>query len=298
MGMVAHTAVWFPYLINDWADLVKILPDLEKPGKSFLILAAYELIIIIGFIDYVTGSELAFSAFYVIPICLITWVTNQRFGLVASNVSALVWFFADITTADPYSSQLVPIWNTLIRLTFFVIITLLLSSLKNSLRLAHTDYLTSAVNLRYFHEIAQMEINRCERYQHPFSIAYIDLDNFKTMNDQFGHFSGDEVLRTLVATARSVIRRTDFIARLGGDEFAILFPETDQESAHFIFSKIQDLFTEEMQKKGWPITFSVGILTCRTSPHTADELIKMADNLMYAAKADGKNTVKYATYPG
>lgn len=277
---------------------MNILASLEQQSKPFLVFTGLILIGIIGFIDYLTGYEIAFSVFYVIPISLFTWFINQRLGLVASVTSAAVWLVADIASGQSYSSHLVPFWNYLIRFTFFVIITLLFSYLKSSLQLAHTDHLTSAMNSRYFYEIVQMEINRSQRNQHPFTVTYIDIDNFKTVNDQLGHIVGNQVLITLVNSIKNIIRKSDFIARLGGDEFAIFFPETDQEAAHIIFSKIQNDLMEVMRQNNWLITFSVGVLTCKVAPHTTDEVIRMADELMYSAKFDGKNRVKCSIYAG
>jgi diguanylate cyclase (GGDEF)-like protein len=277
---------------------MKLLASLEKQNKTFLVFVGFIFIGIIGFIDYLTGNELGFSVFYVLPILLVTWFTNQRFGFIVSFASAIAWFIADRTASQPYSFSLISFWNSFIRLAFFVIITFLLSSLKSSLELARTDHLTTAKNSRYFYELVQMEMNRSQRNQHPFTIAYIDLDNFKAVNDRFGHNVGDQVLIALVSSVSKVIRKSDFIARLGGDEFAVLFPETDQEAARIIFSKIQNTFVEVVQQKNWLVTASVGVLTCRIAPPTTDELIRMADELMYLAKSDGKNTVKYSTYDG
>jgi diguanylate cyclase (GGDEF)-like protein len=277
---------------------MKLLASLEKQNKTFLVFVGFIFIGIIGFIDYLTGNELGFSVFYVLPILLVTWFTNQRFGFIVSFASAIAWFIADRTASQPYSFSLISFWNSFIRLAFFVIITFLLSSLKSSLELARTDHLTTAKNSRHFYELVQMEMNRSQRNQHPFTIAYIDLDNFKAVNDRFGHNVGDQVLIALVSSVSKVIRKSDFIARLGGDEFAVLFPETDQEAARIIFSKIQNTFVEVVQQKNWLVTASVGVLTCRIAPPTTDELIRMADELMYLAKSDGKNTVKYSTYDG
>lgn len=283
--------------MNPQKKTVKILASFEKQNKSLLVFEGFLLIGIIGFIDYFTG-DLGFSVFYVLPIFLITWFTNQRFGLVASFACAIIWLAADITTTQLSFFPFIQVWNSFIRLAFFIIITILLSSLKSSLELARTDHLTTAINSRYFYDLAQMEMNRSQRNQHPFTIAYIDLDNFKAVNDRFGHVEGDQVLIALVSSVSKVIRKSDFIARLGGDEFAVLFPETDQEAARIIFSKIQNSFAEAVQQKNWSVTFSVGILTCRVAPQTTDELIRIADELMYLAKSDGKNAVKYSTYVG
>jgi len=152
------------------------------------------------------------------------------------------------------------------------------------------------MNSRFFYELAQMEIDRFQRYKHPFTLTYIDLDNFKAVNDQFGHSTGDQVLRTVIGSVKKHLRRTDVVARLGGDEFVLLLPETDQEPAYVVINKIRGDLLEEMRQQNWPITFSIGVLTCRVVPNTIDELIKMADDLMYSAKHDGKNAVKYSTY--
>ena len=271
---------------------------LEKQNKPLLVFLGMILICIIGVADYLSGSEFAFSVFYVLPIAMITWGTNRRWGLVSSLISAFVWLAAESVTGQTYSSPLVPIWNSFIRLAFFAIITVLLSSLKNSMELTRTDQLTTSINARYFYEILQMEIDRFQRSQRPFTIAYIDIDNFKSVNDRFGHPAGDQLLIQFANSIRKNIRKSDFIARLGGDEFALLFPETDQKSARIVFSKIQGILREEMQHKKWPVTFSVGIVTCKTAPKTTDQLIKLADALMYAAKNDGRNTVKYSEYDG
>lgn len=169
---------------------MKLLQILEKQNKYFFIVTGLLVIGIIGVLDYLTGAEFAFSLFYVIPITYITWFTDKKFGLITCLISALVWLSADIGTGNHYSHQFAIVWNTLIRLTFFVIISLLLSALLSTLKrerqLAHTDHLTGAMNSRRFYYLAQLEVDRCRRYQHPFSLAYLDVDNFKNINDQFG----------------------------------------------------------------------------------------------------------------
>lgn len=274
----------------------------EKLSKLFYVTVGFVLIAIIGTLDFLTGYELSFSVFYVIPIFLVTWFAGRKLGIMTSIVSAFVWFVADIVAAHPYSHALIPVWNSLIRLTFFLVITYLFSSLKNSTErekeLSRKDYLTGAANSRFFYKLAQMEIDRFQRYAHPFSLAFIDLDNFKFVNDQFGHAAGDQVLRTVVSSVKKHSRKTDTIARLGGDEFALLLSETNQESARIVLPKIQDMLLEEMRQNNWPITFSIGVLTCNATPLTTDELVKMTDDLMYSVKKSSKNAIKYASYAG
>ncbi len=270
----------------------------EKQGKLFSVLLGFAITGLIGIADFLTGYEIAFSVFYVIPVAIVTWLTGRESGLLTSLASAVVWFWAD--AGHVYSYPLIPVWNCVIRLAFFVIITLLLSALRKSMEreraLARTDNLTGAVNSRFFYELTQMELDRFHRYKHPFTIAYIDLDNFKTVNDRFGHPEGDRVLRIVVSSAGKHLRKTDVVARLGGDEFALLLSETDEESARAALSKIREVLLEEMQTGNWPVTFSMGVLTCRAAPQTTGELMKMADELMYSVKRDSKNAIRYATY--
>jgi len=281
---------------------VNFLAKLERPSKPFLLLAGFTLIVVIGCIDFLIGYEIGLSVFYVLPIALITWFTSRWFGVAASLASAFVWFSADVATRDPYLHPLILIWNTLIRLTFFVIITLLLSALRRAAQreseMARIDYLTGAGNSRFLYNLVQLEIDRLQRYQHPLTLAYIDLDNFKTVNDRLGHAVGDQVLCAVVSSVKKNIRRTDSVARLGGDEFALLLPETNQESARVVLSKIQEDFLEEMRINNWPVTVSIGVLTCPVAPPSTDALVSMADELMYSVKRDGKNGVKYSTYVG
>lgn len=281
-------------------NTVKIIAILERQSKFFILVLGFALIGAIGVIDFLTLYELSLSAFYVLPISLITWFTNRRLGLTAAFISALVWLSADVATKHEYTYAFIPVWNTLIRLSFFVIISLLLSALRSAFQLesqmAREDYLTGAINSRFFYYLAQMEIDRYHRYGHPFTLAYFDLDNFKSVNDQFGHACGDQVLRTVASFIKGHVRKTDIIARLGGDEFALLLPETNQESACIAISNLQKGLLEEMQRNNWPITFSIGVLTYMAAPTSTDELVKMADDLMYSVKRSGKNAVRYSTY--
>lgn len=86
------------------------------------------------------------------------------------------------------------------------------------------------------------------------------------------------------------------VGRLGGDEFALLLPETNQESAQVVLAKLQCDILAEMQQSNWPVTLSIGVLTCINAPHTTEEIVKMVDGLMYSVKRSSKNAIRYATY--
>ena len=210
------------------------------------------MLFVVGYLDYFTGYELSFSLFYLIPITILTWVTNSRVGIVISFICACVWLAADIASGAQYSSEAIHFWNTTVRLGFFLLTVFFLKTgkaLEHEMRISRTDYLTGAVNSRSFAEIIQQEINRAIRYQHPLTIAFIDVDNFKSINDQLGHLMGDKVLETIVWTMQQHLRKTDIVARMGGDEFAILLPESNMDVAQITISKIQhELLNENAGK--------------------------------------------------
>jgi diguanylate cyclase (GGDEF)-like protein len=256
----------------------------------------------VGLLDFFTGYELGFSLFYVLPLVFVTWFSGRTRGLAIALVSAGAWLTADVAAGNPYSSSLVPVWNVCIRLGFFLIIMFLVAALRAAVQraeeLSHIDSLTGAVNSRFFYILADGELDRLRRYGHSLTAAYLDLDDFKAVNDTQGHLAGDAALRAVVDCARAQLRKTDVVARLGGDEFAFLCPETDEQAARAMVAKVQDGLREEMRLKGWPITFSIGALTCLEAPDSSERLVKMVDDLMYSVKVGSKNGVSHSTFGG
>ncbi len=278
-----------------------LLANLEKKIALYWITTGCVSVAVVGIGDYVTGNELSFSLFYLIPIVLVTWFSGRNLGLAISVIAAITWFIADALVGQPYSQPIIRYWNAAVRLGFFVLVTLLLPALKaleHEKEIARVDHLTGTANRRHFFEVAQTELDRSQRFKRPFTIVYIDLDGLKTVNDQSGHRTGDKLLCAVVNRAKSHLRRTDLLARLGGDEFILLLPEIGQDAAQMIVPKIQSILLNEMRRNKWPVTFSIGALTYRDGPITADELIKRADDLMYSVKRSGKNAIAYAVYAG
>jgi len=182
----------------------------------------------------------------------------------------------------------------------FLIISLVLSRLRrahaNEQVLSRTDSLTGVYNARHFGELVAREISRAARFSEPLSFAYVDMDNFKTINDTFGHHQGDEALRVLTRTVREHIREIDVMVRLGGDEFGILFPRTDSAQARAVMGKVTS-FVRETVGGRWNATFSAGVVTFRTPPKNWEEMTKAADALMYRAKQDGKDRINFDVVP-
>jgi diguanylate cyclase (GGDEF)-like protein len=274
----------------------------EKRSKAFWVITGIAFVILLGIIDYRTGYEISFSLFYLIPVFGAVWYVNGRWGLVLSSVSALTWFIADYSAGLSYSHPSIYVWNTALRLGFYFVVTGLVSTLKNTFRinqeLARTDYVTGAASIRYFYELARIEMSRNQRYRRPFTVAYIDLDDFKSINDRLGHSTGDRVLRAVTDIIRRQVRPTDTLSRLGGDEFALLMPETNEDAAKMVIGRLHSSLVDEMVKNGWMVTFSVGVVVCNEVPKTVDDMVKMADDTMYSVKNASKNGVNYRIYTG
>jgi diguanylate cyclase (GGDEF)-like protein len=166
--------------------------------------------------------------------------------------------------------------------------------LRQERHLARIDPLTGAANRRAFYEAIERELGRLRRHGRIFSVAYFDVDNLKRLNDDLGHDSGDAVLSEVSATARKHLRQTDTIGRIGGDEFAILFSEADARAARAAAYNFNNFLLEAMRQNQWPVTFSIGLVTCLTAPTSVEELIRKTDELMYKAKKSGKNNIRHA----
>ncbi len=139
-----------------------------------------------------------------------------------------------------------------------------------------------------------MEIKRAGRYEHPFSLAYFDLDNFKAVNDRRGHAEGDRLLRAAAQAIFGSVRTTDLMARMGGDEFAVLMPETGPEAAMSVQPENVAALQDKVGSSYPDVTISVGLVTWLSPPASTDEMVRKADELMYAAKEGGRNCFKQA----
>ena len=281
--------------MQKWISLTNRFLNRQKP--AVILLLGLGSVLLVGLLDYWTGPEYAFSLFYLFPILLGTWWYNQQAGMAISLLSAITWGIANWLAGEEYSSLWVAFFNTLVRLSFFLVITILLHQVRLALdkerRLARTDPLTGALNSRAFYEIAANRLERCKRKERPLSLAYIDLDNFKYINDRLGHLKGDETLRIVADTLRSTLRSTDIVARLGGDEFVVLLPNSYPEAAQHAIERARLELGKRMQQEQWPVTISIGLVTsdCSKGELDIETLIRSADDAMYVAKRKGKNTL-------
>lgn len=161
-------------------------------------------------------------------------------------------------------------------------------------KLVTVDDLTDVNNRRQFLKLASNEISRSKRYSNIFSILMMDIDNFKDINDNYGHIAGDKVLQALAHTCQSLIRPNDVLARFGGDEFVILLPMTSSEEAGDMAERIRQqlmgvTITGDHYKTGF--TVSIGVASYTENVVSLDQVLLNADLALYEAKKHGRNKV-------
>jgi diguanylate cyclase (GGDEF)-like protein len=159
-----------------------------------------------------------------------------------------------------------------------------------------TDALTGLFNRRAFERKIAEEYERAKRYKHAVSLLLLDIDNFKNINDTYGHHGGDMALVKISAILREKTRRSDFPARYGGEEFVLVLPETDQESGLQVANKIHEEIRSQIfgtSAMPFALTVSIGLSSTSTKPYSDwRQMIEDADEAMYLAKNSGKNRVQ------
>jgi diguanylate cyclase (GGDEF)-like protein len=275
---------------------------LKERSSLQLTPACLLLIFVIAAADHTTGYELSFSIFYLLPIAFATWYAGLYHGALLSIVSAFVWLIADITAGNLYSQPFIPVWNAGVRFLFFIVTAWLLTTVRAQLEkersMARLDGLTGVMNGRAFTESAQAVLRIADRFGRPTAIGYIDLDNFKSVNDALGHAEGDRVLQTVASVLMNSVRKADLVGRLGGDEFVVLLPETTGSGATTVFENIRESILEKAGEQGWPIGLSIGAAVFLNAPSSLDEAVRVADTLMYRVKNSGKNRILIEAYGG
>jgi len=270
---------------------------LEGIRGGLLVIAGLLLVALIALVDYWTGPHLSLSIFYLIPVAACAWWGGFPHGILLSLGGAVAWHTVD-GLENPAIPAIFMLWNGVVRFGSLVLTSSLVTRvhvgvLRERL-LARTDALTGAANGRTFYEVAAAEAERGLRNGRPLTLAYLDLDHFKQLNDRLGHAAGDAALVHLVAMMRPNLRGTDLLARLGGDEFALLLPETDADAAVALLARLQQLITQAMACKDWPVTLSIGAITFVRPFLDVDQMIQRVDGLMYRAKQKGKNRLEHA----
>ena len=253
---------------------------------------------LLGWIDYATGFEVSFSIFYLLPVSIAAWYCPGLSCYGYALASTCVWDFTNFLAGEEHLQAWVFVWNGFVRCGFFLISCSLIQRNRRALErektLSRRDFVTGLHNRRAFHEALAAEHSRSARKDRPIAVAMIDLDHFKQVNDEMGHEEGDRVLLEVARTLQLHLRKSDFIARLGGDEFAVILPECSMHDAEQVASKLVQCLRELGAREGWPVTASLGVVV-QEHPRANDPLamlLKASDEVMYAVKAQGRNSYK------
>ena len=248
------------------------------------------------------GHSVTIIDFMFVPVVWVGWFARARWcgyavAVVAAGLSVMV-----AVEAETHASLLAALAAGAARFALYLVVLGLLGMMRRE-RAGHqqavaTDQLTGAASARSFREIAATEVGRAQRHQRDLSLAYIDIDDFKAINDRLGHPEGDHVLLEVGHVMRSSVRATDTVARVGGDEFAILMPEIGAASARAVIERVRDELARLRTVDGEPVLCSIGLVTFDRPPASLKELVAAGDELLYRAKEGGKDRIEQAERSG
>ncbi len=260
------------------------------------------LLVLVGAVDSVMAVNLSFWGLYLVPVGLAAWLQGSRAGYGMALVTSMGIVLIDIATGSGVMGRGVMAWNVLQSLAAFSAfagtVGFLRERMEEGRRFAAVDALTSLPNRGSFIAALDAELSRSNRYGRAFTLAYLDLDNFKEVNDLEGHDSGDQLLKRVAETMRNVTRQSDVLGRLGGDEFAALLPETTFGAGKMVLDKLHKELGVAMEEGRWPVTFSIGAVTFETPVESSREALRLTDGTMYAVKRAGKDGIQHAVWDG
>ncbi|MDQ3951998.1 MAG: GGDEF domain-containing protein [Actinomycetota bacterium] len=270
--------------------------SLQKRPPAVTLVLGVAMVLATAALDYATGEELAFSVFYLVPVVGAAWVGSPLVAGVVAISAGAAFPVSDLLAGDDPSASWVPVWNFVVRSGTYLVVAGLTRALRQALeharRLAQIDPLTGALNARSFQEATEREIARARRTERPMTVAYLDLDGFKAVNDTFGHAAGDDVLRQVSEALCGGTRPVDVVGRMGGDEFALVLPETDSGAAANPLDRIRAAVSAIASRTGYGISVSIGAVTFLRPPDDVNALLRAADQAMYEAKDAGKDRVQ------
>jgi len=265
----------------------------ERP-MAFKVSACFLLLALVAAVDYATGVEISVSAFYPLPAVLMAWFAGRPAAVAMAVLAAVTQLAVRIAGEPGLSIRPVFFWNALMELAVYAGLALALGALRDAHAreslLARRDPLTGAANRRAFFERAELEFQRARRLGGaPLSVAFLDLDDFKAVNDRFGHEAGDAVLKAVVETIQGRIRSTDLLARLGGDEFAVLMVGADEAQTEVVLEDLRRQLRDRLAGLPGSVSLSIGAVSLRSHFGSFDEVMAEVDRLMYRAKGRGKS---------
>lgn len=250
-------------------------------------------IVFIGYLHFIVGPSFEFHLFFLLPIILASWFTGVFFCCFVFCLTIFSWTLSDYLLAGSHIDPLPFLFNSTIHALILAYITYLLRYIRHLLiresQLAREDSLTKIPNRRSFYESGEVAFSTGHRQQLPITIIFVDVDSFKSINDNYGHKVGDNLLFEAAQVMNQHLRKNDVLGRMGGDEFCLILLNVDKEQAQTYATNLKEKLIEKMQQHQWQTTFSMGIVTYRVTPPDFLNTIEQADKLMYEVKANGRN---------
>lgn len=281
----------------------KIQQQVSACTPCYRFFLSFLMVVVICIGDVSISYTISLSSFYALPVLFTTWFSGTRYGLIISCLSFFALMFTHwvyqqngIVLLDWFGYSIFALGAIINQLILLTITHFVRKKMTELIIWSDIDSLTKIANRRAFLNTLELEFERAKRYGHPFAVAFLDLDNFKHMNDTFGHNVGDLLLQAVADTMKAHSRASDTVARLGGDEFAVLITETDPEQAAMVLSKISTAIREDCKARDWPVGVSLGSVCFMQVPENAEVAVKMADELMYEVKKSNKNQDKHHVF--
>lgn len=259
-------------------------------------------IISVGWLDASVDPDVGFSLFYLLPVAAAAWLWGLGPAMAAACFSGMTRFVSGLIGRGEEALLLV-LWNSMNHLAVFMATGLFLALLRRErarlamllsleTEIASTDPMTGLPNWRGLAEHLRREISRSLRQNVPLCVGYLDLDNFKQVNDKYGHGTGDMLLKNIGALFREAIRPEDLAARVGGDEFVLVFNSPDPVAAGRLGQRlIRRIEALGREYPGSGLGASLGLACFPIPPENPEELVALADAAMYRAKKDNKGSV-------
>lgn len=264
--------------------------NVRRLPRSLLIAATIVAIGVVAALDRTLPPEASLVAFYALPIVGITWYTSRTVGLTMAVVAVGATTSVQLTRNH---TLVLVLWNGLSRFAVYVALVIMVSQVRTLLTrtrwLADIDPLTNLLNRRAFIREFEHHLRQERRADTEVSIAFIDIDHLKTINDTGGHDAGDAVIQRVAVAIEGASRKGDLLARIGGDEFVVCLIDSDGPAADAYARRLIE--TLKNGTDGNSDSVSIGIITARTDSTDAETLLSTADRLMYQAKQAGRGMV-------
>lgn len=268
----------------------------HKPHSKeivFLKIAVIAIVFAISYLHLIAGPLFEFHLFFFIPIIIASWFTSNSFSYFILGLVIFSWTIGDYLITKETINPLPFAFNAVMHACIIIYLNYLLGYIRQQLikesQLAREDSLTKILNRRGFYENAETVFSTAHRHQLAVTCIFIDLDEFKSINDTYGHKTGDQLLYETAQIIKANIRKTDIAGRLGGDEFCIILLNVNSNQAMDFSENLRNTLNEKMQQHNWNTTFSMGVVSYDSAPESFQDVIQQADNLMYQVKKNGRN---------